>query len=99
MREAIEDGRRDFKSRVRGLLVPGRYRSAGFTEAKYANKSNLPKRAQRDLIIHGAYEAVVDRDGRWTHRPARLLGLGLALLQRDPLGASRGCSGSSSRRR
>src|ERR1700754_2007658 len=38
MREAIEDGRRDFKSRVRGLLVPGRYRSAGFTEAKYANK-------------------------------------------------------------
>ncbi len=66
MREAIEDGRRDFKSRVRGLLVPGRYRSAGFTEAKYANKQNLPKRAQRDLIIHGAYEAVVDRDGRWT---------------------------------
>ena len=66
MREAIEDGRRDFKSRVRGLLVPGRYRSAGFTEAKYANKQNLPKRAQRDLIIHGAYEAVVDQDGRWT---------------------------------
>ena len=27
MREAIEDGRRDFKSRVRALLVPGRYRS------------------------------------------------------------------------
>jgi N-methylhydantoinase B len=66
MREAIEDGRRDFKSRVRGLLVPGRYRSAGFTEAKYANKQNLPKRAQRDLIIHGSYEAVVDQDGRWT---------------------------------
>jgi N-methylhydantoinase B/oxoprolinase/acetone carboxylase alpha subunit/acetone carboxylase gamma subunit len=66
MREAIEDGRRDFKSRVRGLLVPGRYRSAGFTEARYANKQNLPKRAQRDLIIHGAYEAVVDQDGRWT---------------------------------
>ena len=50
----------------RGLLVPGRYRSAGFTEARYANKTNLPKRARRDLIIHGAYEAVVDRDGRWT---------------------------------
>ncbi|HEY2055507.1 MAG TPA: hydantoinase B/oxoprolinase family protein [Solirubrobacterales bacterium] len=66
MREAIEDGRRDFKSRVRGLLVPGRYRAAGFSEARYANKTNLPKRARRDLIIHGAYEAVVDRDGRWT---------------------------------
>jgi N-methylhydantoinase B/acetone carboxylase alpha subunit len=65
MREAIEDGRRDFKSRVRSLLVPGRYRSAGFTEARYADKLNLPKRAQRDMIIHGAYEATVDRDGRW----------------------------------
>jgi N-methylhydantoinase B/oxoprolinase/acetone carboxylase alpha subunit/acetone carboxylase gamma subunit len=66
MREAIEDGRRDFKSRVRGLLVPGRYRSVGFNEARYANKANLPKRAQRDMIMHGSYEAVVDRDGRWT---------------------------------
>jgi N-methylhydantoinase B len=66
MREAIEDGRRDFKSRVRGLLVPGRYRSSGFAEARHANKLNLPKRARRDLILHGAYEAVVDRDGRWT---------------------------------
>jgi N-methylhydantoinase B len=66
MREAIEDGRRDFKSRVRGLLVPGRYRSSGFTEARYADKANLPKRARRDMIMHGAYEGKVDRDGRWT---------------------------------
>jgi N-methylhydantoinase B/oxoprolinase/acetone carboxylase alpha subunit/acetone carboxylase gamma subunit len=66
MREAIEDGRRDFKSRVRGMLVPGRYRSVGFNEARYADKANLPRRAQRDMIMHGAYEAVVDRDGRWT---------------------------------
>ena len=66
MREAIEDGRRDFKTRVRGMLVPGRYRSVGFTEARYADKVNLPRRAQRDQIMHGAYEAVVDRDGRWT---------------------------------
>jgi N-methylhydantoinase B/oxoprolinase/acetone carboxylase alpha subunit/acetone carboxylase gamma subunit len=66
MREAIEDGRRDFKSRVRGMLVPGRYRAVGFNEARYADKLNLPRRAQRDQIMHGAYEAVVDRDGRWT---------------------------------
>ncbi len=66
MREAIEDGRREFKSRVRGLLVPGRYRSPGFTEARYADKANLPMRARRDLIMHGSYEARVDRDGRWT---------------------------------
>jgi N-methylhydantoinase B len=66
MREAIEDGRRAFKSRVRGMLVPGRYRAVGFNEARYADKANLPRRAQRDQIMHGAYEAVVDRDGRWT---------------------------------
>src|ERR1700742_175912 len=40
MREAIEDGRRDFKSRVRGLLVPGRYRAAGVSGAQYAKKMN-----------------------------------------------------------
>jgi N-methylhydantoinase B/acetone carboxylase alpha subunit len=66
MREAIEDGRRAFKSRVRGLLVPGRYRSSGFTEARYADKAEMPKRARRDLIMHGNYEAVVDADGRFT---------------------------------
>lgn len=66
MREAIEDGRRDFKARVRGLLVPGRYRSAGFAEARYADKTTLPQRARRDLIMHGSYEAVVDKDGEWT---------------------------------
>ena len=66
MREAIEDGRRAFKSRARSMLVPGRYRSAGFLDAKYADKTEMPKRARRDLIIHGSYEAVVDRDGHWT---------------------------------
>lgn len=66
MREAIEDGRRAFKHRVRSLLVPGRYRYGGFTEARYGDKTEMPKRARRDLIIHGAYEAVVGDDGHWT---------------------------------
>ncbi len=66
MREAIEDGRRAFKHRVRSLLVPGRYRSVGFTEARYGDKTEMPKRARRDQIMHGAYEATVDADGRWT---------------------------------
>jgi N-methylhydantoinase B/acetone carboxylase alpha subunit len=65
-REAIEDGRRSFKHRVRSLLIPGRYRSAGFTEARYGDKLGMPKRARRDQIMHGCYEAVVDTDGRWT---------------------------------
>ena len=82
MKEAIEDGRRAFKHRVRSLLVPGRYRSAGFTEARYGNKPQMPKRARRDLIIHGAYEPVVGRRRPLHHRSARLLRVGLALVQR-----------------
>lgn len=66
MREAIEDGRRAFKHRVRSLLIPGRYRSVGFTEARYGDKTEMPKRARRDQVMHGAYEAVIDTDGRWT---------------------------------
>lgn len=66
MREAIEDGRRAFKHRARSLLIPGRYRSAGFLEARYADKTEMPKRARRDLIMHGSYEAVIDQDGHWT---------------------------------
>lgn len=66
MREVIEDGRREFKSRVRGLLVPGRYRSPGFQDVRFADKTQLPKRARRDFVMHGAYECVVDKDGHWT---------------------------------
>lgn len=55
--EAIEDGRRAFKQRVRALLVPGRYRSAGFADAT----AGPPGRGR---IVHGAYEAVVADDGR-----------------------------------
>jgi N-methylhydantoinase B/acetone carboxylase alpha subunit len=66
MREAIEDGRRAFKHRARSLLVPGRYRAPGFTEMRYADKTEQPKRARRDQIMHGNYEAVVDKDGHWT---------------------------------
>ncbi len=66
MRESIEDGRREFKSRVRGLLVPGRYRSPGFQDVFFKDKERLPARARRDFLIHGAYEVKIDGDGHWT---------------------------------
>lgn len=66
MREAIEDGRRAFKSRVRGMLIPGRYRSHGFMEGRFADKPQLPKRSRRDFIIHGDYEVRIEDDGHWT---------------------------------
>jgi N-methylhydantoinase B/acetone carboxylase alpha subunit len=65
MREAIEDGRRAFKSRVRGMLVPGRYRTPGFVDVKFADKPAMPKRARRDFIMHGVYEVNLDQDGRF----------------------------------
>ncbi|HYF27385.1 MAG TPA: hydantoinase B/oxoprolinase family protein [Baekduia sp.] len=65
-REAIEDGRRAFKSRVSSMLVPGRYRSPGVIDVKFADKQTLPKRARRDFIMHGLYETVLDGDGHLT---------------------------------
>jgi N-methylhydantoinase B/acetone carboxylase alpha subunit len=66
MREAIEDGRRSFKSRVRSMMVPGRYREPNFVDIEFADKQRLPKRAQRDFIMHGCYEAEIGDDGHWT---------------------------------
>ncbi len=85
MREVIEDGRRDFKSRVRGLLVPGRYRSPGFQDVFFEDKPALPKRARQDFIMHGAYEVNIDRDGHWTTDLTGSSAWGLAPVQRHLL--------------
>jgi N-methylhydantoinase B/acetone carboxylase alpha subunit len=65
-REAIEDGRRGFKSTVRAMTVPGRYRSPGFMDLQFADKQSLPARARRDQLVHGNYEVRIDGDGHWT---------------------------------
>jgi N-methylhydantoinase B/oxoprolinase/acetone carboxylase alpha subunit/acetone carboxylase gamma subunit len=65
-REAIEDGRRAFKTRVRTMTVPGRYRSPGFLDVSFADKETLPARARRDFMMHGAYEARIGADGHFT---------------------------------
>ena len=62
-REAIEEGRRSFKSRVREMTVPGRYRSPAFAEVTWANQTQLPMRAQRDFVMHAAVEVRIDGDG------------------------------------
>jgi N-methylhydantoinase B len=61
--EVIEDGRRAFKSRVRGLLIPGRYRSPGFHDIEFAKKAQMPARAQRDIMMHTPYEVELGDDG------------------------------------
>src|SRR5438034_8394612 len=41
-REVIEEGRRSFKSRIREMTVPERYRTASFQDNTYADKVQLP---------------------------------------------------------
>lgn len=63
MREVIEDTRRSFKSTVRRLTVPGRYRAPGFNDTQFADKDALPEIARRDFIMHGCYEMSFTEDG------------------------------------
>jgi len=63
IREVIEDGRRAFRSRLRELTVPGRYRSAAFTELMFAKEEQLPSYARKDTLMHAPVELRVTRDG------------------------------------
>src|SRR5687767_4546033 len=55
-REVIEEGRRSFKSRIREMTVPGRYRSPAFCELTLSDKEGLPAQARRDLVMHSPFE-------------------------------------------
>ena len=46
-REVIEEGRRSFKSRIREMTVPGRYRSVAFTEPWDSSRPPRPERPLR----------------------------------------------------
>lgn len=63
MREVIEDTRRSFKSTVRRVTVPGRYRAPGFYDTQFANKDSLPEIARRDFMAHGCFEMRFGEDG------------------------------------
>ncbi len=60
--EVIEDGRRSFKSRVREMLVPGRYRAPSFSEFTLAEEQMLPAHARRDTMMHAPVELRVTRE-------------------------------------
>jgi N-methylhydantoinase B/acetone carboxylase alpha subunit len=62
-REVIEEGRRSFKSRIREMTVPGRYRSPSFWEITFADKVQLPSRARVDTCMHSAWEVRIGGDG------------------------------------
>jgi N-methylhydantoinase B/acetone carboxylase alpha subunit len=62
-REVIEDTRRSFKSTVRRMTIPGRYRAPGFFDTQLADKDSLPMIARRDFMMHGCFEMRFGDDG------------------------------------
>ena len=64
-REVIEEGRRSFKSRIREMTVPGRYRSAATFDVTFADKQGLPARARRDFLMHAPFEVRIGGDGTY----------------------------------
>jgi N-methylhydantoinase B len=63
VREVIEDGRRSFQSRVREMLIPGRYRSPAFQDLRLAHAEQLPSYARRDHLMHAPVELRVTTEG------------------------------------
>ena len=78
IQEVIEEGRRSFKSRIREMTVPGRYRSATGFDVTFADKQQLPARARRDFLMHAPFEVRrihlehMMRQPIWRHAPAEL---------------------------
>jgi N-methylhydantoinase B len=64
-REVIEEGRRSFKSRIREMTIPGRYRSPAIFDAEFADKQQLPARARKDIIMHSPFEVRIGGDGTY----------------------------------
>jgi acetone carboxylase, alpha subunit len=62
VREVIEDGRRSFRSRLREMTVPGRYRAPAFIELPFAKEEQLPSYARVDRMFHAAVELRITRD-------------------------------------
>ena len=65
-REVIEEGRRSFKSRIREMTVPGRYRSPALFDAEFSDKAELPARARRDIVMHSPFEVRIGGDGTYS---------------------------------
>ena len=63
-REAIEDGRRGFRSRIQRTMLPGTYRGASFVDALYEGQDNLTRSyANENHLMHAPSELHVREDG------------------------------------
>ena len=63
-REAIEDGRRGFRSRIKRTMLPGTYRGVSFVDALYEGQDNLTREyADENHLMHAPSELHVREDG------------------------------------
>ena len=63
-REAVEDGRRGFRSRIKKTMLPGTYRGASFVDALYEGQENVTREyAQENHLMHAPSELHIRADG------------------------------------
>ena len=63
-REAIEDGRRGFRSRIKRTMLPVTYRGASFVDALYEGQKNVTRDyADENHIMHAPSELHIRGDG------------------------------------
>jgi acetone carboxylase alpha subunit len=63
IRELIEEGRRVHLARVKGMLVPGRYRNPSFFPSLLKGRPGVLPQANRDTLIHYPLELTVRPSG------------------------------------
>jgi acetone carboxylase alpha subunit len=63
-REAVEDGRRGFRNRIKRTMLPGTYRGVSFVDALYEGQENVTREyANENHIMHAPSELHVREDG------------------------------------
>ncbi|WIV68021.1 hydantoinase B/oxoprolinase family protein [Natrialbaceae archaeon AArc-T1-2] len=63
-REAVEDGRRGFRSRIKRTMLPGTYRGVSFVDALYEGQENVTREyANENHLMHAPSELHVREDG------------------------------------
>ena len=62
IQEVIEDGRRDFKTRLEDLTVPGEYEAPTFTDLPLEGEQGLPRQAANNQMMHAPLNVEIGSD-------------------------------------
>ncbi len=65
MREVIEEGRRNFKTRVREILIPGTYRVPSFSDVTFKGDKGVAEHAAIDSLMHAPLEIKVGKNAEF----------------------------------